>query len=378
MADSELAQDCDRLSTEPDWDYVYTLAGEQTVMGLVADGIGVAKAAGVLNISLEQSDRFLSDSTQIFRTNCSLNAVQQRLCQILEQAGIRYVILKGQGVGQCYPKPLLRSSGDIDFFMNEEDYHMAEDMLKPFSAYTEDKGAALECELTIEGVTVELHAMLYAGINANCQSHFADLASTVIAGRRRSIQKDDLEGLYLPSVDFDTLYILIHTIRHLGGFGISLRQVIDWMMHVDRYRNDIDWPWVWQQLEVMHLTGLWNLFMSFCIRYLGMNVPEGFRMSAGSGFRMASDDRLDALWLMIAAGGSFGKKSGYYRKLEKGRLTERYFRIYYMLQRGLELRKFDREFANFRIMYVLRDTFVAPPRFCMQRIKRWCQSLQRK
>ena len=43
----------------------------------------------------------------------------------MRKKDIYTLLMKGQGLAQCYEKPLWRSAGDIDFFFSNEGYHNA-------------------------------------------------------------------------------------------------------------------------------------------------------------------------------------------------------------------------------------------------------------
>lgn len=354
----------DELSPSPDWEYIYKLACEQTVQGIITDGIGLyRKANGSLNISQEQNDRFLSASAQVMRRNWTINQKQAELCQLFNEQQITYVVLKGQGIAQSYPKPMLRCSGDIDYFFTPDNYQRAKELLIPLSATVEDKPLSLECALTIDGVDVELHGAMTSGINRYCDQHLQVVLDKVLTQGDTRIVTINGSSITLPSANFDALYILIHTIRHLGAFGISLRQVIDWVMLVHSCNDNtsgepaasIDNTRLQQDLKAMYLQNLWNLFMSFAVVYLGAPA-ESLSLTT----RQAT---LSRLWLHIKASGSFGHKNEYYTKKQKGRLWERYYRIYYWLQSDIKLYHYDTRYATHRLLMILKDTFKAPFRY---------------
>lgn len=359
---------------KPDWGGIFRLACDQTVHGIVADGAAICKAEHPeLPVIPQVFDELLNQSAQIVRQNYSVNQMQARVCAMMADAGIKYVVLKGQGVAQSYPKPMLRCSGDIDLFFTPQDYERAKLLLKPLSASIEDKPATLECALNIDGVDIELHGAMTAGISKAADKHLQLMLHKVLEeGDTRSITVNG-QQVMLPSANFDAIYVLTHAIRHLGAFGISLRQVIDWAMHVHANAAVIDRQRLQRDIEAMHLARLWRLFSAFAVEYLGLPA-EDFEVGSCSAATVdptqtsATETTVDPaltaeLWTIIRASGSFGRKNPYFKHLHAGRLNERFARIYYRTKQAFKIRHFDREFSNYLLRNEAIDVVVAPFRF---------------
>lgn len=408
------------LSPKPDWNYIYRLACQQTVQGIIADGIG-HYLAEYPETECPNYSLFLDQSAQLVRQNHDVNLVQARICKMLGDRNLAYVVLKGQGVAQSYPKPLLRCSGDIDLFFTPETYEAAKTLLKPLSAKVEDKPLTLECALTIDGVDVELHGGMTCGINKAADKHLQTMLREVLVdGDTRTVMVGDAIGgsacdtpatttvpasttapatsepgaptnafdtststaaatlITIPSANFDAIYVLTHTIRHLGGFGISLRQIVDWTMHMHANAGLIDREKLRRDIEAMHLQRLWDVFGAFATQWLGMPGEDVMTMSAACGkpAKSAAGAPVTAdkanivapaltaqLWLIVRASGSFGHNNPYFKHLHKSRLNERFARIYYRTKQALKIRRFDTEFSNYLLLNEIRDVVVAPFRY---------------
>ena len=107
---------------EIDFPEVMRLAEEQSVLGLVAAGlehvvdVRVQKkdSMPIVGLTLEQEHR-----------NAAMNRFIGGLVDKMRGAGMCAVLVKGQGVAQCYEMALWRSSGDIDLFFDAENYEKA-------------------------------------------------------------------------------------------------------------------------------------------------------------------------------------------------------------------------------------------------------------
>ena len=57
---------------------------------------------------------------QIEKQNSAMNSFIGVLVEKMRKEGIYTLLIKGQGVAQCYEKPLWRSCGDIDLYLSED------------------------------------------------------------------------------------------------------------------------------------------------------------------------------------------------------------------------------------------------------------------
>lgn len=111
---------------EIDFEEVCLLAEEQAVDGLVAAGLEhVIDVRIPQNIALTYAGRAL----QLERRNLAMNRYIETLIGDLREDGVYALLVKGQGIAQCYEKPLWRSCGDIDLFLSNEHYENAKIIL---------------------------------------------------------------------------------------------------------------------------------------------------------------------------------------------------------------------------------------------------------
>ncbi|MBR4711024.1 MAG: nucleotidyltransferase family protein [Clostridia bacterium] len=185
-----------------------------------------------------------------------LRRVQERL-----PLSVPYAILKGSAAAQYYPRPDLRTMGDIDLITRREDFDTAcGDLLKDGYAENtvpEADGVIRHRRFLKDGIEVEMHAY-YAVLNdpdaAGC------LDDLIIGGISPShLLPDMINGLVL----------LEHISRHLED-GLGLRQIIDWMMFVHRCLPDARWPEFSAMADRVGLSRLAVITTRMCGIYLGL------------------------------------------------------------------------------------------------------------
>lgn len=110
-----------RLSTynKIDFHEVKRLAEEQAVIGLVA-----ARLEYVTDIEFPKEDllQFVGQALQLEQRNKAMNEFLAGIIDKLRKEGVYTLLLKGQGIAQCYERPLWRVSGDVDLFLSNDNY----------------------------------------------------------------------------------------------------------------------------------------------------------------------------------------------------------------------------------------------------------------
>lgn len=249
---------------------VYQLSEEQSVVGLVAAGI-----EHIIDVKLPVEDvlQFVGFALQIERQNSAMNSFIGVLVEKMRKEGIYTLLIKGQGIAQCYEKPLWRSCGDIDFFLSEGNYQKAYNYLTPLASKSQEEGdLGKHQELTIDSWIVELHGDIKNGLSYKIDRTLEEIQDDLFfRGNVRSWMNNNTH-VFLPGVDDDIIIVFIHIIKHLFKGGIGLRQVCDWCRLLWKYKDIIDRELLKKRIHKMGLTTEWITFAALAVDQLGM--PE--------------------------------------------------------------------------------------------------------
>ena len=134
---------------------------KQSVVGLVAAGI-----EHITDRKPQKKDvlQFIGRTVQLEQRNQAMNYFIGVLVAKMREAGIYTVLVKGQGVGQCYERPLWLGCGDVDFFLDDENYGRAKGLLSPLAVEPEEKRKK-HLAMTIDPWLVELHGLVPAAVD---------------------------------------------------------------------------------------------------------------------------------------------------------------------------------------------------------------------
>ena len=257
-----------------DWSEIYRLAEAQSVVGLVAAGIE----------SLPSSERppqqvvlqFVGSTLQLEQRNKAMNAFVADLIERLRKAEISAILVKGQGIAQCYEKPLWRSSGDVDLLLSEDNYKKAKELLMPLATDVETEYTHFKhLGMTIDGWVVELHGTLHSRLSARVDRMIDSVQGDVFyGGQVRSVEFKSSNGsrvqVFLPAPDCDVIFLFTHILHHYFFEGIGLRQFCDLCRFLWTYREALNVTLLEKRLREMRLMSEWKTFAAFAVDYLGL------------------------------------------------------------------------------------------------------------
>ncbi len=200
-----------------------------------------------------------------------MNGFVAKLIERLRKKDIYCLLLKGQGVAQCYERPLWRASGDVDLFLSEENYKKAVCFLAPLATDIEKENKYNKHKaMIIDTWTVELHGNLRGGLSSRIDNVLDDIKDDVFyCGNVRSWMNDKTQVL-LPSADNDIVYVFSHLLTHFYKGGLGLRQVCDWCRLLWTYRESKNYGLLESRIQKMGLMTEWKTFGAFAVDYLGM------------------------------------------------------------------------------------------------------------
>ena len=292
-----------------DYAALMRLAEEQSVVGLVTAGLEQVKDVKVPQQWILQ---FAGSTIQIEQRNKTMNSFIRDLVDKMRRADIYTLLVKGQGVAQCYERPLWRSAGDIDFYLSRSNYEKAKTLLTPLaqSVETEDK-ERLHFGMIINGWVVELHGTMHTGISRKINMVSDEVHHNIFYnGTIRSWDNNGVQ-VFLPSPDNDVIIIFNHFINHFYGEGIGLRQICDWCRLLWKYRELINIRLLESRIRKAGLMTEWKAFAAFAVEHLGMQESAmPFYTKASSYGKKAKK-----ICKLIFDTGSFGvKKDNGYRK----------------------------------------------------------------
>lgn len=260
-----------RISSFDNLDYgvILNMAEEQSVVGLVAAGLEHLRD---VHVPKQVVLRFVGQALQLEQSNKAMNEHVARLIEKLGESGVYSILVKGQGIAQCYDNPFWRASGDIDLLLSDINYEKAKQVLLPLALdvqkeYKTFKHLGMSMS---DGYVVELHGTLHSRLSNRIDNIIDEAQQDVFYGGNVRLWMNENTTVFLPAPDDDVIFIFTHILHHFFIDGIGLRQICDWCRLLWTYRSEIDTNLLEQRLKRAALMSEWKAFSAFAVEYLGM------------------------------------------------------------------------------------------------------------
>lgn len=295
---------------EIDFSAVQSVAEEQSVVGLVAAGL---EHVSDMKVPKKDALQFIGQILQLEQRNQAMNYFIGVIVDIIRKEGIYTVLVKGQGIAQCYAKPEWRACGDVDFFLSEENYEKAKAYLRPLaSSLEEERMREKHLRMTIDPWVVELHGHLYSGLSSRIERELdAVLEDTLHGGNVRSWDNNGVQVFQL-SVENDAFYVFTHILQHFYKGGIGLRQICDWCRLLWTYRVSLNLGLLESRIKNAGLMSEWKAFGAFAVDYLGMEASSVPFYSKAS--KWASKARKIRDFVLLSGNFGHNRDTSYYSK----------------------------------------------------------------
>ena len=284
------------LSEHPDWAYIFRLACEQTVQGVVADGLMLYEDYATehhdyaRDVDEDVKERFLDHAASIVYRNTLINQKQEEITNLFRQQHLLHYVVKGQIAAANYPKPNLRCPGDIDILIRPTDFSRTRDFLAPIVDKVDNYDSYMQHQqFYIDDIEIELHGTLRP-----CLGSRIDKAMD-------SLQQDLFDGTCNYET-FSAIFIFLHALQHFHWSGLGLRQICDWTMFLHAKRSEIDFKQVSAAINLMKVPMAWNTFLLFAIDWLAMPATDEYNIPSKS-------YATSKLWQCCCAKGNMGHKS---------------------------------------------------------------------
>lgn len=227
--------------TAKEWEKLYRVAESQAILGICFAGVKRLQETGYC-VPEPLFMQWLAMAAKIQQRNGDMDQKTAEVWGLLNKAGLKCAVLKGQGVAELYEirneklgirndsLGMLRQSGDIDVWVKG-----GFDVVNDFVQKTRP---------TDDIAYHRFHYDMYADTEVELH-HRPTLMRNLFDDRRLQQWCDSFDadtfvmtekGFAVPSLGFNRIFILTHIYRHFLFEGIGLRQLMDYYF-VLRTRN---------------------------------------------------------------------------------------------------------------------------------------------
>lgn len=313
--------------SEADWNVLYRMAQSQALIALTFDGICTLPAE--LRPPRPLYLQWTANTVRVEQANERLNQMLTELTPLYSNAGLRPVLLKGQGIATNYRNPQHRQCGDIDVYLGKKGQPVANRLLLQQGAIVEGEASDKHASYDLRGVHIENHRIILRLNNPLANRSLQKLINEWYPQGAES-------GFIMPvpPATFNALYIFLHAFVHFLNSGIGLRQLCDWTCLLHHRHQDIDTPALLRQLQDLGLLRAAQAFGYIAVTYLGLpahQLPFPLEDIKELGEKLLKD---------ILATGNFGQHDTRIKPRPKGYWAGKWYTFCRAGRRCNELRQF--------------------------------------
>ena len=269
--------DAPQFDSRTDMNSVFALANQQAIPVLLADGLQVylsaqPEAKPFANESVADKQKRMQWLAQVMayeRLYAKHEKAMIDLAQLYATKGIRMMVLKGYGLSFDWPVPNHRPVGDLDIY-NFGKWREADALVAHNCGIKVDDGHEHHTVFNFNGVAVENH---YDFVNTKAHRDAPKIEARLKALAEKDSKEIEVQGarIYLPSADFNAIFLMRHMGQHFAGEHLNLRQVLDWGFFVRAHHEKVDWN---KTITFLKEIGLYTFFCqinAICVDYLGFD-----------------------------------------------------------------------------------------------------------
>lgn len=293
-----------------DYSELLRLAEQQSVVGLVAAGL---EHVTDVKVPKEVALQFVGQALQLEQQNKAMNSFIATLVENMRATSIYTLLLKGQGVAQCYERPLWRSCGDVDLLLDEDNFAKAQRFLYPIASdYEPELKEEKHQEFTIGKWIVELHGNQPSHFSKKKDKVLEEIQESALLRKKSRVWKNGETNIPLLGVDDDIHFVFTHLLKHFFRGGIGLRQICDWCRLLWSFKDSINVSLLDSRLSQMGLRSEWHAFAALAVEWLGM-PQEALPLYSSKAIWRRKANRIINFVLLT---GNFGhnRDSSYYNK----------------------------------------------------------------
>lgn len=179
----------------------------------------------------------------------------------------KHIFLKGSHLKNVYPSTYMRSMGDIDVLIDSTLINPVKSLLKKNHFKLTSSSEAHDCFLSLDGLQIEVHPQLTMPIDDRFDGLF-------MAYWSHASLIDDYTYQFNP--EFETVYLLVHMIKHFRSSGVGLRSVLDIGLFIRHYEAFIDIQKLDALIQEGHLMQFFTNMIKLNRHYFQLNILSDY------------------------------------------------------------------------------------------------------
>lgn len=252
---------------EISWDKIFNIAHKHSLSGVIYNMFKKQEKISNISKSLIAKEQ-VNYWTQI-QKSINNDYEMKKVLETLSLKEIPHVLMKGYIIKNLYPDPDLRSMGDIDFLVKEEDIDKVHEVLVTLLGYEHLKTVRAVRNYGKVGINLEVHtSIFYDDISEKIdyQGYFSRAWDNVILK----------EGnfTYEFNIEYHLIFLIAHLAKHLYNEGCGVRMFLDIALYIKHYKGEFDWDYFWKEINKIELEKFTKNIFCLCSYWFKVETKE--------------------------------------------------------------------------------------------------------
>ena len=252
---------------EISWDKIFNIAHKHSLSGVIYNMFKKQEKISNISKSLIAKEQ-VNYWTQI-QKSINNDYEMKKVLETLSLKEIPHVLMKGYIIKNLYPDPDLRSMGDIDFLVKEEDIDKVHEVLVTLLGYEHLKTVRAVRNYGKVGINLEVHtSIFYDDISEKIdyQGYFSGAWDNVILK----------EGnfTYEFNIEYHLIFLIAHLAKHLYNEGCGVRMFLDIALYIKHYKDEFDWDYFWKEINKIELEKFTKNIFCLCSYWFKVETKE--------------------------------------------------------------------------------------------------------
>jgi len=296
---------------EVEWEKIYELARIHFVSGAVY--VAIQKLS---KENQPQEDILKKFKAAFFATVIRYEKQKEMSGEITEKLAeekIQHIFFKGSIIKEYYPEKEMRTLGDIDLLLDKQNQEAAKKAFVEIGYKNISSSKSRNCWVYEKNnLTIDVHdKLMYREINKKADYIY------YFEKAWENATPIDRGYTYELNLEFHLLFLLTHMAKHFYSYGCGVRMILDMAVILNKFKEEIDFTYVWRELKKIKLDIFAKNIFSICKKYFDVDISK---TEKDENFEI-DDNTFAMISKYIVEGGTFGFNN---RNIASSRIRKEY------------------------------------------------------
>lgn len=284
---------------EINWEEIYKLSKIHNLIVIIFSAINTIP--NQYKPSIDIYNKFKKDVLLCVQYNAISSKLNEEVINTFIKEKLDHISIKGYILKNYYPSLDYRSMSDIDILIKKEDRERSHKILQELGYenfikdsyvwnYKKNKShIEIHTELIEEEIKQDIDFKKYF---SNPWEHIVPL-------------KGDYS--YTLNNEYHFIYLLVHIAKHFYSCGCGVRMIMDIAVYINKFKEKLDWNYIWQELEKLDLKLLGQNILVLCNKWFDTKLDFEYDIE---------ENFYNKLSETILTGGTFGFYNSNFRIAE--------------------------------------------------------------